>query len=465
MYNILLVEPDDEFLAVLVNRLGSQSNVTVHGVSDSATALEVMEQQARLDLIITAAHEPGSIDGFQLVLAARDTASKARLIVSTSLNAAQMQTISNHSVARYVPRAINPDDLTILSQQALAGAEGAAGKLGDLELLDVVVMACACERTATLHVRQGNHKGRIIFREGRLEHAELGPLTGPDALFELLSLQQGDIFLQGRIEEYERSIHDPWADVLSKGLDSLPERRARHGSDDEQGAASITEDDVALLGLGDPEDEDEDEENAFFSQEELADLGDLDIPEPSMPKFSQTPMEADNTPVLLGRPAQTPSGRRFAKISPPSAITAPPPAPQHPPQRPATSSAGLSTGLREALTRLQYDVPEFIAVDIIHGAEGMSLGSMQTGTQYDSTIASAYYGDMVHACIQGISGFGLPPELEDIQITTNRHYILLRAVSGTPYVVLLLMGREGNLGIARVVLRRCEGLLAQLLPH
>ena len=80
-------------------------------------------------------------------------------------------------------------------------------------------------------------------------------------------------------------------------------------------------------------------------------------------------------------------------------------------------------------------------------------------------MASAFFSDFLNACSRGIHGFGLAPTLEEIQITTSRHTILMRAVRGTPYLHLALIGREGNLGIARVVMRRYEPLFAQILPH
>lgn len=535
MRHLMLVESDEGLRQRLTERLEEEvSNIKVHGYEDSAAALEALDTLRPLTLIVTGAHEPDVIDGFQLVLRAREKAPRARIIVHTDMDEVSLAKLSKHSVGRYIAHATLEDDLCEMTQAIFNGDDDIAGILDDLELLDVVTLACAAQRTATLHVRQGERRGRIIFDAGKLAHAEHNDHVGTEALFELLALQQGDIFLQSTTDEYTPSISTPWLEVLVGGIESLPERRIRHSQDDDDSPASITDNDVELLlGMSDADIEIEEQNGqAFFSEEELADLGELEIPADSAPLSSPNMLSADasqssssawmdnSDPLQVGlamhqgviadpaAAAHRGSGRRFARV--PSSIHGLPdvdpaaswPTPHtgghpavhnvthgpltassHPardhslrtrinhPDAPAfdldddARAATISAALQQMLATLQVELPEMVAADVLHSAEGMSVASIKNFDSYDSNTAAAFYGELIHQCLKGIDHFGLPPSLEDIQITTDAHYVLMRAVRGTPFTFMVLMGRQGNLGVARVTMRRVEPRLAQLLPQ
>ncbi len=509
MYHVLLVEPDESFLAVLVHRLGSdRDDVAVYGAQDGSAAVELIERLQQLDLIITVAHEPGSVDGFQLVLTGRDLAPSARLIIASSLDPSQMEALSAYCVARFIPRATSPDALNALVEDVLHDPSPRR-QLDDLELIDIVVMACISERTATLHIRQDNHKGRIVFQDGMMTHAELGDMVGPEAALELMALQQGDIFLQSRIEDTAVTIHEPWLDLLIRGLPTLAERRARYAAVDlavEEQAVITTADVGDLLGL-EPSHDDPHESQSLFSAAELLEMADLSNDEdedededegdlrlavasmaPSLTQHSGTDWldkaaqnnDADQPGSFaedLGKSAGPPSGRRFARMphgQPPSSSfddpVGPPPPPVSPPQQrrpapPPLDPDSLSVALFALLERLQVDIPEFVASDVVHCLDGVSVATLTDLEGYDSAALSAFYSDFINASSRGIHGFGLSPALEDVQIATDKHHILMRAVAGTPYLHLVITRRQGNLGIARVAMRRFEPLLAQILTH
>lgn len=534
MHHLMLVESDEDLRQKLTERLQEEvSKVKVHGFEDSAAALEALDTLKPLTLIVTSAHEADVIDGFQLVLRAREKAPRARIIVHADKDEVSLAKLSKHSVGRYIARTTLEDDLCEMTQAIINGDDDIAGVLDDLELLDVVTLACAAQRTATLHVRQGERRGRIVFDSGKLAHAEHNDHVGTEALFELLALQQGDIFLQSKTEDYTPSISTPWLEALVGGIESLPERRERHSLDDDDAPASITDNDVELLlGMSDADIEiEETNGQAFFSEEELADLGELEIPADSAPLSTPGMLSADasqssssvwmdnSEPLQVdlampqsaaehGAAANPGSGRRFARV--PSSIHGLPdvdpaaswPTPNtggHPvvhnvTHGPLTASAHparlrslrdtvasldeatfeaaddartatISAALQQMLATLQAELPEMVAADVLHSAEGMSVASIKTLDSYDSNTAAAFYGELIHQCLKGIDHFGLPPSLEDIQITTDAHYILMRAVRGTPFTFMVLMGRQGNLGVARVTMRRVEPRLAQLLPQ
>ena len=122
------------------------------------------------------------------------------------------------------------------------------------------------------------------------------------------------------------------------------------------------------------------------------------------------------------------------------------------------------SSLHEILERMQYDIPEFRATEIVHRSEGLTVATLAPKGGYDGAAAAAYYCDFLNACVTAVRGYGAAPDLEDVLVTTDEHYILLRPIVGTPYMHLCIVGKSGNLGIAKVVMRRNGPLLARALP-
>jgi len=84
---------------------------------------------------------------------------------------------------------------------------------------------------------------------------------------------------------------------------------------------------------------------------------------------------------------------------------------------------------------------------------------------YDAEHVAAYYGDLLRACRRAAVAAESDAHFELLQITTEHHYILSRAIAQTSFAQLLTVGREGNLGLAQVLLRRVSTALVDVLPR
>jgi hypothetical protein len=66
------------------------------------------------------------------------------------------------------------------------------GSLAELHLPDIIQLVSVSGKTGVFHLTEGPQKGEIFLQEGRIVHAELGPLVGEEAVYALATWKQGE---------------------------------------------------------------------------------------------------------------------------------------------------------------------------------------------------------------------------------------------------------------------------------
>lgn len=112
--------------------------------------------------------------------------------------------------------------------------------------------------------------------------------------------------------------------------------------------------------------------------------------------------------------------------------------------------------LHDVIERFRSEVPAFVSTDIVNITSGMSIGGGSVDPRFDATVASASYAEVVKSNTRALQLLGMDPDsTEDILITTRSTYILLRLLDGEYYHGLAI-GKDGNLGLARVIMKKYE---------
>ena len=110
--------------------------------------------------------------------------------------------------------------------------------------------------------------------------------------------------------------------------------------------------------------------------------------------------------------------------------------------------------LPDILESFQGDVPGFISTDVVEIDSGMSIGGGSIDPEFDSDMASASYAEVVKSNRRALDLLGMDASAtEDILITTEHAYLLLREL-GEEYYHGLAISRDGNLGMARMLMKR-----------
>jgi hypothetical protein len=119
--------------------------------------------------------------------------------------------------------------------------------------------------------------------------------------------------------------------------------------------------------------------------------------------------------------------------------------------------ANIETSLKECM-----GIEGAIGVALVDYTSGLTLGVMGGSPTMDMNIAAAGNTDVVRAKVRTMEMLGLQDNLEDILITLDSQYHmirLLRTRRGTEalFIYMALNKSRANLGLARHQLRKIEG--------
>ncbi|WP_033342036.1 hypothetical protein [Catenuloplanes japonicus] len=117
--------------------------------------------------------------------------------------------------------------------------------------------------------------------------------------------------------------------------------------------------------------------------------------------------------------------------------------------------ASIDIALKEAMT-----IDGAIGVALVDYTSGLTLGVMGGGG-LDMTVAAAGNTDVVRAKLRTLEMLGLPDGIEDLLITLDTQYHLIRLMqprrAGEALLLYMALDRSrANLGLARLRLRRIE---------
>ncbi|AGZ44753.1 hypothetical protein [Actinoplanes friuliensis] len=118
--------------------------------------------------------------------------------------------------------------------------------------------------------------------------------------------------------------------------------------------------------------------------------------------------------------------------------------------------ANIETSLKEAMT-----IEGAIGVALVDYTSGLTLGVLGGGPNMDMTIAAAGNTDVVRAKVRTLEMLGLSDSIEDMLITLDSQYHLIRLLEKSRggdalFLYLALSKSRANLGLARHQLRKIE---------
>ncbi|GAA0703216.1 hypothetical protein OOK44_30255 [Streptomyces cellulosae] len=121
--------------------------------------------------------------------------------------------------------------------------------------------------------------------------------------------------------------------------------------------------------------------------------------------------------------------------------------------------ANTETSLKECLSSIDGAT----AAALVDYTSGMALGTLGGGKDLNLEVAAAGNTDVVRSKLRTMELLGLKEEIEDILITLNSQYHLIRLLKGRGgnglFLYLVLDSGRANLAMARHQMRRIENEL------
>lgn len=117
----------------------------------------------------------------------------------------------------------------------------------------------------------------------------------------------------------------------------------------------------------------------------------------------------------------------------------------------------MSDNLKESLQKLK-EIDGFIAAAIAHGESGMALGTIGGSGGFNIDVAVAANSEVVRAKNKAMKALKIDGSIEDILITLDSQYHLIRPTTNNPivFIYLALSRSNSNLAMARFKLGQIE---------
>ena len=118
------------------------------------------------------------------------------------------------------------------------------------------------------------------------------------------------------------------------------------------------------------------------------------------------------------------------------------------------------TSVEVSLKEVMAGVEGALGAAVVDYTSGMALGTLGGSRDLDLTIAAAGNTDVIRAKVRTMEQLGLTAHIEDILITLESQYHLIRLVGGRGgnglFLYLVLDKARSNLAMARHQLKRVE---------
>lgn len=98
-----------------------------------------------------------------------------------------------------------------------------SGQLSDLSLAELIEFFCNQHKTGRLKISYKKGPGFFYFQNGSLVDAKIGILSGVEAIYYALTLENASFKFSTAFPPVRRTIHQPWAHVALEGLRRMDE--------------------------------------------------------------------------------------------------------------------------------------------------------------------------------------------------------------------------------------------------
>ena len=112
--------------------------------------------------------------------------------------------------------------------------------------------------------------------------------------------------------------------------------------------------------------------------------------------------------------------------------------------------------LKGVLENMADELPGFVASAVVLADDGLSVAKLSRDPSVDAETTSAYLGVIVKSNLKAIKLLAGDQVTDDILITTDQHYFLIRHIESKPCFLFLMAKRNEWLGRARLLMKKYE---------
>jgi len=241
--HVLIVDDEETLTWSLAKSLSvDRETYEVATANTGEDALSLIREEA-FDVVVLDIRLPG-MNGLDVLMKIKEIKPAIKVIMMTAYGSSEIKAKAKaRGSLFYIEKPFEIDQLRDLIHKALkeGSSRGFDGSITGLQLPDLIQMNCLSQVTTALYVRKGEREGCIYFEDGQMTHAQIGITEGEEALFSILSWQNGSFRFVGGMKAPKVTINTNWEYLLIEGM-----RKA-----DEMGLAlekgEIDDGDIAII--------------------------------------------------------------------------------------------------------------------------------------------------------------------------------------------------------------------------
>lgn len=215
MKSILLVDDETNFILSLADMLrANEDEFSVRTASNGREAANIIDSE-NIDLVVTDLNMP-EMDGFELMAHISRVNSELPVIAMTAYGTPEMESrLRNMGAFQYIEKPIDFESLLHKIKDGLKTGS-TKGHVAGISLPSFMQLLEMDKKTCTLHIKSGNHRGDMFFKQGELISARTGSLTSQDAAFEIINWDYPEIEIENscKFKEEDRDINVPMGFLL-----------------------------------------------------------------------------------------------------------------------------------------------------------------------------------------------------------------------------------------------------------
>jgi len=229
-YLILFADGDPkvtQYFAGILKTNGFNAASTTSGME----ALGLYKSESP-DLVVTDL-SLSEMDGMALLEELKKFDPNSRVLITTDNADKDMITRAfRMGVLDVLEKPLDPEFLITKIRDLLAKEDRALeGNLQMMSLASIIQINCEERNKAQLSLNHQGNIGTIFFNDGEMVHAEAGNLDGNEALYSLLSWDEGTFELKMGVDPGSITINTNWSGLLLEGMRRIDESTAAWSSD------------------------------------------------------------------------------------------------------------------------------------------------------------------------------------------------------------------------------------------
>ena len=224
-YSILIADDDPSTLQLMTDLLKS-NGFQVTATSSGTEALKIYKQEVP-DIVLADLAMP-EMNGLQLLGELKEYDPLAKVVIITAYS--DKDTIARAfrlGALEFLEKPLDPQLLVSKLLDLLAREDRSLeGDLQMMSLPSIIQINCEERNQAQLTLNYQGKVGVIFFNDGGMTHAETGDLSGDEAIYSLLSWENGSFRLKMGAEPAKLTIDKGWSSLLLEGMRRIDESTA-----------------------------------------------------------------------------------------------------------------------------------------------------------------------------------------------------------------------------------------------